>query len=385
MASRFDNIQTPDPFDEVTKKIEDAFDKLVQLVHSRKISLLTKLSDYRIEFDNLVASRIQTEKELHSMKQQIENVTANELKSMQDKFLSEIEEKLHKLTLSTTSFELDFQINSHIIEQGISKLAVGKRGRRRDELDGPRSIAYEEESGLIFICDMGNALVKIFNSAGEFVSDFGSKELYKPWGILLHGSYIYVTDVRNCSILKYERSNYQLLKRVGNKSSTINEYKYPRQLAKGPDGYLYYAPEDRNNRISVLDTDLILIRYIQHERVVNPVAVKFTKDNMFVLSNESTDRVHLFNMDREYIECIISLEAEKITWFFTIDIIGNILISNYTNGIILVYNSLGVLLHSVGKQGDNKGEFDNLTGICTTRSGRLIIASSNENYGLQIF
>ncbi|KAI6658455.1 52 kDa repressor of the inhibitor of the protein kinase-like [Oopsacas minuta] len=122
MASRFDNIQTPDQFDEVTKQIEDAFDKLVQLIHSRKISLLTKLSDYRIEFDNLVASRIQTEKELHSMKQQIENVTANELKSMQDKFLSEIEEKLHKLTLSTTSFELDFQINSHIIEQGISKL-----------------------------------------------------------------------------------------------------------------------------------------------------------------------------------------------------------------------------------------------------------------------
>ena len=389
MATGSDHNHTSHPLDEVAKQIEDSFDRLIQYLLGRKLSLLAEIEYHRIEYDNSVANRFKIEKDLTSLKQPIENVRRKELKTIQNDNLATIEEKLNYLNDSII-LEFEFEIDTHSIEEEISKwgriikktinipdysvmkmpLVAGRR------LVAPRGIAYEEESELIFVCDQ--PCIKIFNLTGEFVSSFGCNELHLPNAVVLHGSFIYVLDRKYSIILKYERTSYQFIK------ASKNGFEINFLLAMGPDGFLY-APESVESRILMFDSELDFKRSITHECLCSPVDVAFNNDTMFVLNGVLSKGVHSFNLNGEYIECIIANQSDIFVLFFHIDCIGNILISAWMDHTILVFNKTGQLLHSLGKQGDDKGEFYLPAGITTTRSGRLIVVSRNTNYGLQIF
>ena len=287
MATRLSDTKTPHPCDTIAQQIEDMTSKVIKLILSRKKCLLVELADHRSRYDNLVANKSETEKELLNLRQHTEDITRNELKEMQDKMLSDIEDKLSKLTSSVTSFELDFKVYIIRVRLEIRKLGkistfntpkyskmktlvvgVARQGKRRHELDQPRGVAFENKSGLIFVCDSCNSCVKVFDSTGEFVNDFGSKQLFRPWGILLHRNYIYVTDIEIGSLFKYQRSNYQFLLSVGKNGNDMGDFNCPGQLAIGHNGCLY-IPERGNNRISVLDTKLNFKRHFKHENLLN--------------------------------------------------------------------------------------------------------------------
>ena len=376
MATRLADSHTSHPLDEVAKQIEDAFDELIQCILGRKLSLLAELNDYRIEYDHSVVSR---EKDL------INNIKKKELKTKDS--LATIEET--NLTDSNPIFEFEFTIETQDIVEEINKLGrIIKKtihipnysamkmpvvsGRK---LVAPRGIAYEEESELIFVCDQ--PCIKIFNLTGEFVSSFSSDELHLPNAVVLHGSFIYVLDRKHSIILKYERASFQFIK------ASKDGFEINFLLAMGPDEFLY-APESGESRILMFDTKLDFKRCITHDCLCTPVDVAFNSDKMFVLNGILSKGVHSFNLNGEYIECIIANQSDTFVLFFHVDCIGNILISAWMDHTILVFSKTGQLLHSLGKQGNGKGEFYLPAGITTTRSGRLIVVSRNENYGLQV-
>ena len=186
MATRLSDTKTPHPCDTIAQQIEDMTSKVIKLILSRKKCLLVELADHRSRYDNLVANKSETEKELLNLRQHTEDITRNELKGIQDKLLSEIEDKLNKLTSSVTSFKLDIVIDTQGIERQIKQLgkivktkfkipkysvmetpvvAVGKKGsNKKHKLNEPRGVAFEDESGLIFVCDSCNSCVKVFSS-----------------------------------------------------------------------------------------------------------------------------------------------------------------------------------------------------------------------------
>ena len=369
---------------------------MILLIVSRKKHLLNELTEHQFHYDNLLASRSETEKELINLKQHIENITRNELKEMQNSILSSIEEKLENITFSVNSFSLDIQIDTRRIEQAIKQMGkivtckIPKYSEMKtlvvavkSELKAPRGVALEDGSDLIFVCGNFNSCVKVFDSTCQFVNDFGSNQLYRPWGILLHEDHIYVTDLDKCTLLKYQRSNYQFLLSVGKKGSDSGEFNCPCQLAIGPDECLY-VPENENNRISVLDTDLNFNRHFEHEKVISPVDVKFNEEEMFVLSSKSIRVVNSFNIDGDLIKSF-AFNVKFVAYFFTIDCIGNIVVSLCGEHSVVVFNRDGKVLYSIAKDGHEKGCLHFPYGICITRNGNLIVASDNRNYGLQIF
>ena len=394
-----------DPCQTIGMKIEEETDRLIKLIVDRKLDLFLELAAHEYQYDNLVSSKSATEKELLNLKQRTENITKNELKEIQDQTISEVEEKLRKLTLSVESFGLDFQSDSNIeqeikefgkivkidktrivpeySEMAIPLVAVGKKGNEKHELDDPRGVALEEESQGIFVCDSSNSCVKVFDLSGKFVSDFGSNELVSPWGILLNRDDIYVTDKGKFSLLKYRRSDYKFLQSVGEKKSDTCQFRFPGQLAIGLDECLY-VPDRENDTISVLDTDLNFKRHIQHESIVNPVDVKFTEGTMFVLSTNSTQFLSLFDLNGEFIRSCSSIDKVS-AFFFTIDSIGNIVISRCGDHFVHVISYDGEFLCSVSEDGHEEGDLHYPFGIAISKYGDLVVVSNNENYGLQIF
>ena len=405
MASESGYSETSqDPYCELLERIKEEFSQIMKLVVERLESLVNELRNNLVEIQTKKECNLQASRKLNSIKGKIEDMGEDILKSTKDKWLSDIDEKFEELNLSPSFCIYKFQIDMDNIKQQINDwgkivetskvpnysdmkdpvVAVGKKGVGVNELNGPRGVAYEENSGLIFVCDSFNSMVKMFNSDGDFVDNFGYSELIRPWGILLHESSIYVTDIERCSVLKYHRDNLLFLKRVGKKGKGVDEFNTPGQLTMGPSQHLY-LPESENNRISVLDTEFILQKYIQHDIVVGPVDVKFIKDQLLVLTTKSADNLHLLNANGDYIRNLISIGDVCVAFFFTIDCFGFILVPIWPKGSVFVYDRDSDLVSIIAEEGHEKGELSFPFGICTTNKGNMIVVSNNKNYGLQMF
>ena len=395
-----DNVPPPHPFDSIAVYIENRYERIVKVVRERKRTLLTQLSEFREEYDTLLSNRDKSEQELKSTKEHIERIKENDLKKMQQEFLSKIEEKIRKLRISAANYFIQFEFESRELENKLSTLgelikldyklpnysemvtpvvAVGKKGKGKDEFSGPKGIAFDAETQLIYVCDAGNSRIKIVSMTGEFISEFGSKELVQPWGILLHKDSVYVTDIGHHAIFQFHLNTHQLVRKVSKLGSKKGELNDPLSLAIGPDGDLYVAEND-NNRISVLDVSINFKRFIQHKTIISPQSVQFTKSNMLILSFDSQNHVHLLTLQGDYLKSIISIGSYSWTHFFCLDRANNILVSISNKNLVQVYNEKGKLLYTIGK-----GQFYWPYGLTTTRSGRLIVVSIHEDHGLQIF
>ena len=392
-----DNVPPPHPFDTIAVDVENRYERIVNVVRERKRTLLTQLSEFREEYDTLLSNRDKTEQELKSIKEHIETIKENDLKTMQQEFLSKIEEKIRKLRISTANYCIQFVCESRKLENKLSTLgelikldyklpnyseivtpvvAVGKEGKFK--FSEPRGIAFDEETQLIYACDMLNSRIKTVSMTGEFISEFGNNELVQPWGILLHKDSIYVTDIDQCAIFQFHLNTHQLVREVGKLGSRKSEFNIPRSLAIGPDGDLYVA-ENNNNRVSVLDVCLNFKRFIQHKTILSPQDVRFTESNLLILSLNSLHRVHLLTLQGEYLKSVISEESSSWTHFFCLDRANNILVSFSNKNLVQVYNEEGKLLHTIGES-----HLGRPYGLTTTRSGRLIVVSDHKDHGLQI-
>ena len=68
-------------------------------------------------------------------------------------------------------------------------------------------------------------------------------------------------------------------------------------------------------------------------------------------------------------------------WYFCLDREFNILITDFSADIVLIFSNGGQLLQNLGKRGD----FISPTGIATVREGRIIIVSRNPEHCIQLF
>ena len=125
---------------------------------------------------------------------------------MQQKLLFEIEKKIQDLRTSTTNYSIQFDCKTIELETKLSKLGelvkvdckppiyseivtpiVTGRQKEKEKVEvcALRGIAYDEETQLIYACDMQNSRVKIVSKTGDLISDFDHDDLDKPWGVIL--------------------------------------------------------------------------------------------------------------------------------------------------------------------------------------------------------
>ena len=86
---------------------------------------------------------------------------------------------------------------------------------------------------------------------------------------------IYVTDSNYNAIFLFMLSDLSMIKQVGKKGSGSEEFISPRQLAISPSQELY-VPDQSNNRLQILSTNLVFQSSLQHQTRTTPVDVKFT-------------------------------------------------------------------------------------------------------------
>ncbi|KAI6649088.1 hypothetical protein LOD99_6809 [Oopsacas minuta] len=425
MATQFPETigvpQMPEPLaepiiDPIAVQINQSIDRLIFLLNQRRVHLLATLRDRREEMRADLVTRQEVEEELVGARTLLEGqIKHNMLHSMQQKFVAEMEAKLAELRLNAPQAqELRFLCNTQDLEEHISRLgeinqheippippmpvipnysafqqpivAVGEHGSAPGQLDAPRGVTIEPDSGHIYVADNNNSRIQIFSQEGHHLNIFGDRHLSKPYGILIHEDNIYVTDIGHNAIFLFKLPDLTMIKQVGKRGFGSEEFYYPGQPAISPNQHLY-VPDCNNHRLQILATNLVFKDTLRHKTMKGPVDVKFTNNEMFVLSRGDNLCIHVFTLSGEKSRSLltrgIGMQVQTAN-SFCLDGHNNIVISDWSAHQIKVFSPEGDLLHKIG-QGGHRPRMLYLPCGITIHNSKLICISSNENFGLQIF
>ena len=278
-------------------------------------------------------------------------------------------------TVIPTSTQVPIIFPEYTLFQHI--VTFGSKGSAPGEFKFAKCVSISEDTGHIYVSDFGNNRIQIFSEKGRFLNLFGDSVLSLPYGILVHGDSVYVTDYNHCALFNFSLSDFSLIERVGKKGSGKEEFRSPRQLAISPHQLLYVADTD-NNRIQILSCNLTFQNSLRHQTLSHPVDVKVSVNQILVLSNWDNPCVHLFTLSGQKVRSIITIGGGlqvRQAFFFCVDGSHNILISDTSAHRIKVFSPEGDLLHTIGQSGEESEMCVSPQGITISKQTNLVCLS----------
>ena len=265
-------------------------------------------------------------------------------------------------------------------------MVAGKHREERSTAPGefsyPHSIAIDSVTNNIYICDVGNNRVQVFNEFLEFLFSF-CEEMNSPFGICIHLSKVYVTQFAANSLSVYSPEG-RYIQSVGREGKEELEFHWPRGVAVSTVNNLIYICDWWNNRIHSLNLDLTFNSFISE--VIRPRDIKLTSQDVVVLTGGSPC-IHFYDFFHQLIKQIIKRETNPNIdpFFFCLDSECNILMTCYSRHNVQIFSDRGQLLHQFGKRGEGRGDLISPAGIAVDRHDRIIVASRNPNHCIQLF
>ena len=267
-------------------------------------------------------------------------------------------------------------------------VATGKRGDAPGEFDGPCGVAIHEETHQIFVANFYNNSVEIFSETGEFFHQLGVEQLSGPWGIAIHGNSVYVSCWGDNSVSKFSLTELCRVRKIESAGSNNGHFFNPVQLSTDLIGRVFIA-DSGNDRICIHDPDLNHLRNITNESMSRPWDVKVSRDRLYVLCPDDNPCLLVLTLEGDKLHSLITCgEGMDVLYpeFFCLDPLNNFVLSDFKSHTIRVFSSEGNLLHMMEeREGYQLGMLYQSVGVAITPNGRIVCASENVNYGLQIF
>ena len=261
-------------------------------------------------------------------------------------------------------------------------VSVCEKGRGKEQLNCPRGVTVDNETGNIYIADHYNNCVKVFDSTGKYLFKFGDNEgegkIYLPLCVAICGDRILISQRSHC-ILNYQL-NGKFISKIGKYGNGELEFNCPFGLTIDESNGNIYVSDYINNRIQILSQDFRFISQFGKDILKSPRDVRLSKEYIFVLDG-SNPCLHLFSYNHILQKSVISRgEGMQVIYpcFFFIDQTDNILISDCDSHSIHIFNKEFQLIHEISVS-------PNPMGITVDKRGRVIVVCRADNNCLQIF
>ena len=405
------------------KSIQDSFKKSHEALRVRESNLLSRVDEIEKEYN----SKTEEMKELLESLNNIKSLSSNILKSnkvtdTREGVTALINQKIAELTAdidSTIEFEWDSLFETDIEQLGSIKLngqtniyptrtfsrqvkpvvpdykakqvptayccKKSSEQKAPGEMNCPRGIAVHYKTGNIYIADMFNHRVQVFTCNGDYLFMFNEKMNY-PVGICITHNRVLVTQCSGHCITMYELEG-KLIKSVGSKGSGEAQFNSPHGLAVSDRTNNVYVCDYVNNRIQIFTEDLKFHSMLGIGVFYQPRDIKVTRDRVLVL-DYSNPCMFVFNSNHVLTNRLITRGDGKQTNFpfcFDIDREYNIIMSDFNNHCVYVFNQEGEEIHRIGKKGQGIGEFINPWGIVLDNTGRIVVVCQKDTACLQFF
>ena len=389
------------------EKIKTKFVELIDCLKARENELLRDLDNiltsylsYRSELEKVNEQKIALEatKTFHQ-----NQVQTSSVKAVHEDFIARLNTELgsietliepKKVSLECDSNKMLAELNNlgklvEKVRSGIdykSKkqplVSVCEKGKGMGQLYCPSDVTVENETGNIYIADLDNNCVKVFDSTGKYLFKFGDTEdegkMDRPLSVAICGDRILISQYNDC-ILNY-RLNGKFISKIGKCGNGELEFNCPFGLTNDESNGNIYVSDFNNNRIQILSQDFRFISQFGKDILKHPRNVKLSKEYIFVLDG-SNPCLHLFNYNHILQKSVISrgkgMEMLNPFYFF-IDQTDNILISDSGSNSIQIFNKEFQSIHKISVSPKPMG-------ITVDKRGRIIVVCRADNNCLQIF
>ena len=396
-------------FDAVATEILQTFDPLIAQLIARRDALLRKLSQLREDYATKETTRKAAIQELETTRQQLQQMSLKINKNIpiHQKATELYQQGLEDLvtptrlpiplfscptlqTLWTLVSEFG-EVSEWEVPDYSKKLnptvTAGKKGKGVNELDA-YGLSIDETNELIYIADFNNSRVQVVSFKGKFVTSFGQEILKSPWGIAVTGEDILVTDTSHHSLFLFDKKSMKLKNRTGTKGKEEGQLNTPSGLSIDTNGDVFVT-DSWNNRISIFSKALEFKNWFGTGQLYFPLDVKLTNECVVVL-DWSPNCINFFSRNGTLLSSCISQGrgqdcSVEYPYFFCLDPAENIIISDTNRHAIKIFSKSGQRIHTIGKEGNGKGEFIEPYGICISQLGTIFVVSENPNYSMQCF
>ena len=426
MATAQVKVNFPEQIKESRKKIRDSFKRSHEALQVRENILLSRVDEIEKEYNCKTEKMNKLIESLNKATLQFEETLAdNELTDINQMLRTATNEKIQVLTADTDT-SIDFEWDN-LFETGIKQLgSIMLNGQTMvsptsifpphvkpvvpdyktkelaiafcckkssfwkspGELNNPRSLSIHYRTGNIYIADSNNHRVQVFTCNGDYLFMF-SEKMNKPFGICVSQNKVFTTQLLGNCINMYKLEG-KLIKSVGNEGNGVAQFKNPRGLHvthRNNNNYNIYVCDFDNHRIQILTEELKYHSMLGIDLFKYPRDVKVTRDRVLVLA-DNDPCMFVFNSDHVLTNRLISKGVGKQTnnpRCFDIDREYNIIMSDYLNHCVYVFNQEGAQIHKFGKEGQGIGEFYHPCGIALNNTGHIIIVCEKNANCLQFF
>ena len=389
------------------EEVRSNFQQLHGLLVVRETFLLREMDEIVIRVRQEITEKRATLQELYTARESSErDLTKNKLKKLLEKHLRAIEDEIGEEVARGVNvgwMELDWkieQLEQSVIEvckvvtleeRPLTRIDYSARkcpvwshdGTGSGEITSPRQLVIDDTTQNIFVTDLSADRIQVFDGEGNHLYEISTPP--GPIGITLSDEYIFVST--HDKLVKIEKSNNKSIKSV----KTKNEV-YGIDSNTNTD---IYGCEVYNQSIVVFDKDLkffkrIKLRVTQVNSVTCTTSIKLYEDRMYVmfggLFSSHPFPLQIFNLEGELVKCLIKENEISYSYFFSIDKLRNIIVTDFRGNQIKIFSKEGYVLHTITSAmlpGDQ--EFSCLKGVAIDKQNRIIVAHQNKKCNLLAF
>lgn len=241
----------------------------------------------------------------------------------------------------------------------------------------PSFLSAHDEDGSITVA-LNDGFIRFYSSSGNLRHTINSSTLgfKNPRGIVVDSKrkVLYISSSATNRVAKLSLAG-ELIKAVGKKGTGCLEFKCPAGLCQDKEGKIYVA-EFNNQRVQVLDPDLVFVCFLNCSRKENPSGVEIdqtgnihvaTSNGILIFSHEGR-QIGGYMSGKSCVDIAISNEGYR---FISVGSYGR-RFSSSSSGSIFICNTDGNILHTLGG-------FSGPLGLCVDMSGFLYVVESGKN------
>ena len=389
------------------EEVRSNFQQLHSLLEVRETFLLREMDEVVIRSKQEITEKKENLQQLYTAREGSErDLTKNKYKKLLEKNLRAIEDEIGEEVARGVNvgwIELDWkieQLEQSVIEvckvvtlkeRPLTRIDYSARkcpvwshdGTVSGEITDPRQLAIDDKTQNILISDFNADRIQVFDGEGNHLYQISTPS--GPAGITLSDEYIFVTT--RYKLVKMEKSNNQSIKSV----ETENRV-WGIDTNTNTD---IYGCEVSKQSIVVFDKDLkflkrIKLRATQVTSNTRTGSIKLYEDKMYVMFGDYSSSLpfslQIFNLEGELVKCLMKENEISHSSFFSIDRLGNIIVTDWGRHQIKIFSKEGDVLHTITSAmlpGDQ--EFDCPTGVAIDKQNRIIVAHRNKKCNLLAF
>ena len=389
------------------EEVRNNFQQLHGLLVVRETFLLREMDEVVTQARQEITEKRATLEALYTARESSErDLTPNKLKKLLESHLRAIENEIGEEVARGVNvgwMELDWkieQLEQSVIEvckvvtlkeRPLTRIDYSARkcpvwshdGTGSGKISNPNQLAIDDKTQNIFVTDWYAKRIQVFDGEGNHLYQISTPP--DPVGITLSDEYIFVST--HDKLVKIEKSNNQSIKSV----KTENRV-WGIDTNANTD---IYGCEVNKQSIVVFDKDLkflkrIKLRATQVTSNTRTRSIKLYEDKMYVMFDDLLSSLpfplQIFNLEGELVKCLIKENEIRRCDFFTIDRLGNIIVTDWAKHQIKIFSKEGDVLHTITSAmlpGDQ--EFSYPSGVAIDKQNRIIVAHKNKKCNLLAF